>query len=54
MNPGLFALCMFAIALILNLIVSFLLNLCASKESRKNNKDLVTVTHGIKDYDVKE
>jgi site-specific recombinase len=55
MHPGLFAVCMFAIALVLNLVVSFFINLCASKGNReKKSEDLITITHGVKDYGVKE
>lgn len=54
MHPGLFAICMFAIALVLNLVVSFFINLCASKGNREKSEDLITITHGVKDYGVKE
>jgi hypothetical protein len=45
---------MFAIALVLNLVVSFFINLCASKGNREKSEDLITITHGVKDYGVKE
>jgi hypothetical protein len=30
------------------------INLCASKGNREKSEDLITITHGVKDYGVKK
>lgn len=48
MNPFLFAICMFIVAITLNALVSFFINLSFSRKN-KRDVDVITVIHEIKD-----